>query len=354
MPYQGTLTKEGTHRFGIFDGKKLSPSAFLDIADKLAVDYDTLTETSPPTNEVFEELLSGAPPCLQALAQRGGVPKGSRNNGLFNFGIYLRKRYGEGGWEQHLDRYNQEFIDPPLGHKEVSHLVKAVNKKTYEYRCQDPPIADVCNRQICLSREFGIQGGDGDPGVALGPLLKLKTDPVTWIWDVNGARIALQTAELKDQGRFHTRAIEELNIWPNRIKPQEWSTLVRAALEECEEMDVPDDAKPIGQMLYYLEEYCTSGKHTRARSKEDLLSRKPWTNYEEGRVYFHGPDFLRYLKKQGFSINSRNLWLWLREQGAEPIFMNIKGKGINLWSIPAFDEQKEAFTIPVIANEDEL
>jgi hypothetical protein len=148
--------------------------------------------------------------------------------------------------------------------------------------------------------------------------------------------------------------MEELSIWPMRVKPGEWAGIVRIALESCEVMEVPDDAKPMGQMLYYLEEYCTSGKHTRARSREDLLNRKPWTDYQDGVVYFHGPDFLRYLKKQGFSINSRQLWLWLREQGAESQFLNIKGKGINLWKIPAFDEQDEDFTIPVIENREEM
>jgi hypothetical protein len=139
-----------------------------------------------------------------------------------------------------------------------------------------------------------------------------------------------------------------------RVKPQEWATIVRKSLETSEEMDVPDDAKPIGQMLYYLEEYCTSGKHTRARSREDLLSKKPWTNYEEGKVYFHGPDFLRYLRKQGFNINSRTLWLWLRDNGAETTFMNIKGKGINLWAMPAFDEQTEDFAVPILENQREM
>lgn len=354
MPYFAAATAKGKakgrgERFCYYKGKPITATKFLDIADSLAVDTETLQGIEPPTGEEFKELLHEAPPCLQTLLQRGGIASGARNNGLFNVGVYLRKRFGE-DWEEHLDTYNNEVIQPPLGHREVVQIAKSVNRKAYEYKCGDQPICDVCNRQICRSREFGVGVGDGDPGVQLGQLIQLLTDPVTWIWDVDGARIELTTRELKEQARWHTRVIEELRKWPLTVKPAEWAKIVRVHLAAVEVQEVPEDARPVGQMRYHLASYCT--QDARARSKDGLLQNKPYT--ENGRVFFHGPHFHQYLRRQGITVNARTLWNWLREMEADTHFFNIKGKGINVWSVPAFDEQTEALDVPVIDNVDPM
>jgi hypothetical protein len=115
-------------------------------------------------------------------------------------------------------------------------------------------------------------------------------------------------------------------------------------------MEVPEDARPEGQMWFYLEQYCLNT--ARARTREELLQKKPWT--DGGRVYFHGPHFHQYLRRQGININVRTLWLWLNERDSEKHFLNIKGRGINLWSVPAFDEQTDSYTLPTIKNQDDL
>ena len=38
------------------------------------------------------EILPGGPPCLQELLSQGPLGEGSRNNGLFNIGVYLKKK----------------------------------------------------------------------------------------------------------------------------------------------------------------------------------------------------------------------------------------------------------------------
>jgi hypothetical protein len=65
---------------------------------------------------------------------------------------------------------------------------------------------------------------------------------------VDGERLELSTEQLKDQSRFHTVCMEVINKWPRQIKPNEWATLVRQKLEHVEEVEVPPDARPDGQM----------------------------------------------------------------------------------------------------------
>lgn len=354
MPYYAGAE---TVRYGLNgDGVPLSVEAFLDTADALACSKSELDSIGMPTDMTFEGRLTEAPPCLQCISGQGGAGEGYRNKMMFNIGIMLRKRFGD-VWEREFDAYNgPPYIDTPLPSKEMQGLVKSVNRKTYEYTCNEPPLASVCSRQICLTRKFGIGQGESDPGVVFGTLVKITTDPPTWIWDVDGARLELSTEALKDQSRFHTVCINTLNKWPRLMKPGEWSTLIRQKLENAEVIEAPPDARPEGQMWAHLQNYTTS--RAKAKSREELLNDKPWTpdeNDEErfgggvkaGRVYFRSGHFKQYLEHQRMTgVSERVLWSWLRKKSAEHHTFNINGRVINVWSVTAFPEQREDFTVP--------
>lgn len=337
MPY---FSAEQTNRYAIAGAKPLEAKDFLALAKKMSLTKQQMTDFSPPQNKESGELFKDAPPCLQSLAQRG-FGEGSRNNALFNVGVYLRKRFPD-DWEQRLDAYNQRFMNPPLGHKEVGQIQKHVLKKDYNYRCHDQPIVGVCNRQICLTRQFGIGTGSDDPGVVFGSLVKIETNPPIWIWDVDGERMELTTSELKDQSRFHSKCMEALNKWPNFVKPTTWINLVRDKLKTLETHPAPPDATPEGQILVLLDEYCSS--RAKAKAKEELLLKKPWT--DDKRTYFVGTDFLRWLQRQRQGVEIRELWNIMRRAGGTAHRLKIKGKNINVWSVPAFSEQTESFDIP--------
>jgi len=345
MPY---FAHEETDRYAIDHGEQLSAEEFLTLADQRALLLDALEGYQLPTDDLIEEWFLDAPPCLQTLAKRR-FGEGMRNNALFNVGVYLRKRFGDQGWEAKLDEYNQRFMDPPLGHKEVAQIVRNVAKKDYIYTCSQPPIVAVCNKQICLTRTYGIGQGENDPGVVFGQLVKINTEPPLWIWDVDGARIELHTPELKDQGRFQTRCMDVLNKWPNTIKPGKWAELVRDKLATVEVQEAPPEASPRGQVWYMLESYCTG--HTQARSKEELLLCKPWTDPDTNKTWFSGSHFKKWLDQQRFHCYAPQLWAWLRSFGAEHTFTVIKGKGRNFWMVRAFAEQSEPFGIPELPEE---
>jgi hypothetical protein len=360
LPY---FMGDATVRYAITtDGTKLDAEAFLKLAEALAVSISELEDIGMPTDMTFGDKLAEAPPCLQCIAGKGGAGSGSRNKMLFNIGIYLRKRHGD-DWEGELDGYNcAPFVEEPLGHKELGNVVKSVNRKNYQFTCNEPPIAQVCSRQICLTRKFGIGGGEDDPGVVFGSLVKLNTAPPLWIWAVDGARLELTTEQLKDQGRFHTTCIDILNKWPRWMKPNSWATLIREKLEHVEVIDVPPDARPDGQMWAYLQQYCTG--RAQAKNRDELLSDKPWTataadeerygdQVASGRTYFRAGHFKAFLEQQRMSgVTERKLFAWLRERGMEHHEFNLKGRFINCWSIPAFRLQDEAFEVPRLAQDD--
>lgn len=354
MPY---FRGADTNRFAILpDGTELrQPVEFLDhVEANIAIDAKDLIEMSAAEDPEIGDMLDQSPPCIKCLAARGTVPE-FRNNSMFNFAVYLRKRFGD-NWKDKMDEYNQKFMDPPLGHKELGHIISSASKKDYQYRCQDNPIVSLCNRQICYTMKYGVGTADGDPGVQFGQLVKIDTEPPTWIWDVNGERIECTTADLRDQNRFQTRCMERLNVWPRSMKPRQWADLVRNKLIDVKIEEAPGDASPEGVMWAMLQDYCTG--YGLARERDELLLNKPWTDAEDTkRVYFNGNAFITWAKKQGVTFDSRKVWSWLRSRGDEFTqhhFFRLKGKGINVWSVPLFEMQAEGFNVPVVKEEVEV
>lgn len=355
MPYYAGAK---TTRYAIFDGKKLTAEQFLETADLMAVTKDQLSKYKIETVvEEYKEVLAEAPPCLQCLAN-SGFPEGGRNKALFCLGVYARKRHGDDDLEQKLDEYNRTFFPKPLGHREVGQIVKNVKKKDYAYLCQEQPMSGVCNRQICLTRKFGIGTAEGDPGVVFGGLSKINSSPPTWVVEVNGKRFYIDTAQLKDQARFHTRCIEEINIWPMTVKGPKWAEMVRNLLANCEVIEVPEDATPEGQLWGLLEEFCNGRQQAKTR---DEIRKKPWTPTERtrgeanvviGRTYFTSTSFRAFLEQYRFRVsNDRQIWNWLKDRGAEHGAWNIKNRTVNWWSVPSFPTQNEDFSVPELDME---
>jgi hypothetical protein len=328
-------------RHAIKKQKPLSAEEFLNLSESNSIDRNALDLIDLEKNASLKD----GPPCLQSLSKMG-FPDGTRNQGLFNLGIYVRKRYGEDDLAHHLDEMNNQFMSPPLGHKEVAGLVKAVMKKNYNYRCNDQPICDFCNRQICLGRKYGIGGGSDDVGVEIVGVIKVKTDPPTWIVDINGARIEMDTETLLLQRKFQKTVLEELTIMTNLIKPNKWTALMKEKCENAEEQEAPADAGSKGQLINFLEDFCTG--YAQAQTRDEMILGKPWTDDKEKRTYFRSGDFQKFLQQQRFvGFDGRKLWNALRTIGAEHHQFHEKGKNIQCWSVPSFPEQNEDFSIPL-------
>ena len=104
------------------NGTTASLEEFFEIYNKNVV--DSLDDIGGSKDE---DIIKDGPPCLQALCGQG-FPPGTRNNGLFNIGVYTKK-FDPDNWERLLEEYNQKYMQPPLDHKEVATVVGQLNKK---------------------------------------------------------------------------------------------------------------------------------------------------------------------------------------------------------------------------------
>jgi hypothetical protein len=291
-----------------------------------------------------DEKLPDGPPCLQALL-RQGFPEGTRNNGLFNLGVYLRKAHPD-DWEKRILEYNQRIMQPPLDLKEVNLVAEQLKKKDYQYKCSDQPIINFCNKDLCRSRKHGVGGGANTPSVA--NLRKMDSEPPLWFLDVNGNPVELDTEGLQRQLRFQVLCMDQINFMPRTVTRAAWEAQINSLLSQMLQTEgaiisTPEDTSLRGQFYDLLEEFTT---HMQAAlDKEEILLRRPWTNEDDGRTYFRLKDFEAYLKRNKFfDYRSNKIAQRLRDIGGHAEQFRIKGRTVRCWSIPAFAQIDEEFS----------
>lgn len=323
------------------DGVSLTPEAFLEYAHNQSVGVQELTtfEIAVEENEVNSDF-EGGPPCLQTLSQRGFGDW--QNQGLFNVAVFLRKKYGD-AWATHLEAYNNKYMHPPEPIGGVLNIIKSVNKRAYFFTCKNEPICSVCDKKTCRTREFGIGGLPSEQGVKIGELQKLETEPPAYIVEIEKMKVYCDAEDLLDQRRFRKIVLMRLNIIIPVINQVAWEELINERLSRISINIVPTDATHEGQFWEHVQSFCTG--RAAAKSWDEMLMHKPYT--ENGMTHFCVIDLLQFLHQKKFnSIDEKIIYIWMLTKGVKHNEKPLKGKPTKYWSIPAFAEQTEEFTIP--------
>ena len=341
LPY---FDHEGGLRYAFNkDGSAATLKEFLDLAESSAITEQALDDLMSKTVPEVDDKLKDGPPCLQALL-RQGFPEGTRNNGLFNLGVYLRKAFPD-EWETKILEYNQSIMDPALDLKEVNIVADQIKKKDYQYKCADQPVCNFCNKDLCRSRKHGVGGGANTPTVA--NLRKYDSEPPLWFLDVNGSPVELDTEGLQKQPRFQILCMEQINFMPRTITRQAWETMMNMLLSQMLDTEgavitTSEDTSLRGQFYDMLEEFSTHMQS--AMDREEILLRRPWTDEEEGRTYFRLKDFEAFLKRNKFfEYRSNKIAQRLRDIDGKSEQFRIKGRTVRCWSIPSFAKIEEGF-----------
>jgi hypothetical protein len=344
MPYFGG--KE-TDRYAIYDGKVLSPEHFIQWVKKFALeDIDDLDIGFINKLNNSEEKLPGGPPCLQHLLSQGGIAEGGRNNGLFNLGVYLRKSDPE-NWQERLEEFNEEHVVPPLKPREFTTVLNSLDKKSYNYKCNDSPINSVCQRPKCLTCKFGIND-DGQMPILNG-ISKILTNPPTYFLTLNSKRIGpLEAKQIYNFIDFKEVVFENLDMLLPKVNDKIWTETVNDLMSKVEHVEAPEDSSNEGRLLDLLERFCTGS--TSSAEPEDLLRGK--AIILEERTEFRINDLMEFLDRHRFKeFKLHEITAYLKNLGATHTGKKIKGKFTNAWSIPNFQIQTEEFKQPEIEKE---
>lgn len=323
MPY---LDAENTSRYGIKPGGSgMTITEFLNYAELKKTDLDTVSEMPAPADETLED----GPPCLQHLSVVG-FAEGTRNNGLFGLGIFCKKKFGT-RWKEMLEKYNRDFMNPPLSSDEVQKTIQSLEKKDYQYKCKDAPCVSYCNVALCKTRKFGVGGAGKYPTISGMSKLDAGEDSL-WFLDIEDERIELTTDQLQNYREFQRICMNQLTVLYLPMKAETWASMVGEAMANATIIQPAPEMTTIGHFMELLEEFVTN--RYRGQSRDDILLGKSWLSESEGRHYFRLGDFVSHLEKSNFRVWGRNkVGQRLEEIGGRQFF-NIKGKGVNSYWVP--------------------
>lgn len=339
LPYYGNGT---TDRYAVTaEGERLALPEFLEYAETRAISQMTLEVTEADVEGPFRQ----GPPCLKTLDLQG-IPEGGRNMGLFNMAIFFKLK-DDTTWKDDVIAYNQSGkIDPPLKDQEVKAIIRSIDQRDYQYKCDDNPISAFCEKKQCKKEKFGILGFRAKQVAGQLPelrhLRKVTTDPPRWILGVDSQDVELTTEDLMLVPRFRKAVMERCSRVFPLLKQVEWDDILGTLLQQHEVIIAPEDAGVNGVFKYLLYEFLLRRKN--ARNIEDLLAGLP---YEDGgKVLFRSNDLITYLERKRFKgYDAPQVFMALRSLGAGHFKRTIMKAGVQLWFIePPKDEQEEEFT----------
>lgn len=323
----------------------------LDLADFLKLVHSREIRPEELKASVKETKASGhpGPPCIETM-EKEGVPEGGRDESLFHVAVYLQRRYPD-DWQEVFFDWNREHCDPPKNHKDVLRITNSVARKSYQYKCNVPPMCDMCDKTACFRREFGI-GNDGDEAYTDYPitgLTRLLTEPVTWVAEVNGVRVRLETKQLMDYKMFTHRVAEELGIMMPMRSPGEWTKMVAELMQNLEDEIVPQPVTERGQIETVFAEWVARNAPVTSNLSM-VCDGMPYYDPIKDAVLFRGMDLINHVNALlGNKLDKANVWTAMKAHRVTEITKTISGQDVELWSYPI--DGKRWFETPNIVAE---
>lgn len=308
MPYfgntrVGVLLKDDTL-------EEQSIDAFLDYAFSKRLSgesLDALTSNMRMGIDALENVLTGAPPCLQHILSQG-IPTGTRNSVLFNVAVYCRKRYGE-NFREEFGKLHDQFVDEPLGFRELETICVSAEKKDYQYQCKDPLLKKYCNANVCRDRDCGV---DFSAEIkTLKSATRILTDPIVYAVEVEMEAglphvVYVETDQLFSQEHFRKECSYQLHKTFVPIKTTAWNDICVRLINTATNQEPPFEMTVQGQLFRHLQTYLVN----RAQYKKQALTEEEGVFHDIDRnyLYFRLDGFKAFLVRKGAFAQSVSKW----------------------------------------------
>ena len=298
------------------------------------------------------ELYPNYVPCLRSLMSMG-IFEGGRNRAAFHLGVFLQKAFPQ-DWKSKLEEHNAKDFTPPLTASEVVAIQNTLEKKEYQYLCKEEPMSSHCNQSVCRTMKHGIGVGSMPTISGLSVIL---SEPRLWFVDIGGRRLELTTDELQTPRLFQRACMEQLNFMPTKLKDNLWEEQINGLLENCNEINVPEELTYKGQFVSLLETYCTG--RVQAQTFEEIMLGKPFTETEESKTYFRLESLMEFMRQKKFDNYTRaQVQERLKEinNGDSSSIKNFKTstgawKSVRVWNIPEFTSEIEVEPVKIESGE---
>ena len=296
---------------------------------KDALDYiQKHLTTIEAVKDALEKLpYNDAPPCIQRilLSEEVGGEDTGRNNFLFSFAVYAKKKYGA-GFESYVEAINSSF-ESPLEGSVVDQTCASVRDNEYIYKCKDIPCNGFCNKTECKKREFGLGRDKGHfTGVDYGQLFRYMTAEPYYIW-----KLRLQGQEqwkdvvfkdegyLLDQKNFAKMCVRYLNQAPMQVSNNDWYSILNSVLPNIQNVEVKQESDTSGlsvvrnAFILYL-----ANKQTRRDTPYQVRGGLSYRKVENGKAkfFFTAQGFTKYLQNQKVNFDMALMRETLKQFGA--------------------------------------
>ena len=301
---------------------------FIKHYEKKVVSNLSMVVIEKPVMEKSNDDFKNAPPCLITLASQG-FAEGSRNQCMFQLGVYLRQRFPD-QLESKLDYYNSKYFSPPLPSREVLTILKQVEDKKYFYRCEDPTFKSVCEKIKCQTMKFGI-GNSASNDIT--SLKKWVSDNPMYELTHNGKVIILSLDQLANHGEYRKACIAQANESPRPIAPAIWADVVDGLLKNMGEGDyihLPGEVTAKGQFLDQLKIFLENNGG--AKDRQDVLQGMV---YEHQKYLFFKPQSFRdFLKMKRFTkMSDSHQFKIFTEFGGNTAKLRVNNKAEHVWKV---------------------
>lgn len=301
-----------------------------------------------------------APPCLQRIlvTEAVGSDDSGRNNFLFSFAVYAKKKYSD-GFEEYVKEVNSKF-ECPLEDSVVEQICNSVSTNEYMYKCKDIPCNSFCNKTECKKREFGLGRDKGHfTNVDFsGQIFRYNAEEPYYVWQLrlvgqeNWVDVVFKNeGDILEQFNFAKLCVRYLNHAPMRVSSNDWYAILNTVLpkvvniEVKAEVDTSAKAQLRNEFIAYL-----SNKQAKRDSPYQIRAGLAYYENKEGvgKYYFLHNGFIDYLNNKKIKFDLSILGENLREFGAVPdnfVYFNSNGeqRSCPCWSKVEDDAIKDAY-----------
>ena len=282
---------------------------------------------------------SDGPPCLESLTQT--KLNDGRDRVIYQFIQYAKRKWPE-EWPKKINQFNYTHFVEPLEDKVIQDKIKFHSKKDLGFKCNEEPMCNHCDKNLCRTREFGIGGESVFP--SLTDLQKILLDePYYWV-NVDGERVKLDTIDyLMEQRLFRRTVAKQINKKPKRVTTKEFESYVDQLLQAIEEVEAPVGSSKIDQLSNHLEDYCIQ-RSIGSVTKKDILNGAVYTEENKHIFTFHR-FFHGHLTKKKWKEDYQVTQQMLKEHcGCDEGRMIIGKKKPSVMKVAVFDKVEDQFT----------
>ena len=281
---------------------------------------------------------SDGPPCIELMAINKIPENGGRNNAMFHFGVYAKKKW-PAEWKTKLTMFNADATTVPLTENELDIVKRQHEKKDWGYKCNDVPMCNLCDKKLCRSRKYGI--GEEIVFPSLTDLQKIKLEKPYYYLNVDGERLHLENVKfLKQQSLFQEACMEQLDFKPPTVKPKDWDMIINPLMKNHEPVEAPEGVTTADQLTNHLEEFCLN-RHI-GSDVTDLKKGGVWTNGGYHHFVF-SMFYSKFLVRQRWEINYQRTAQMLKDHCNCDDKKRVGKERISVFTVKQFDKKKDDY-----------